>query len=172
MKNINHIVLILGLLGSGTVVAEEMAPEPAPAPAATLVPGAPTTPVQLTVDYVEEFLKEAKLQVCAIEEIKPASSPWKGTIASYWVEIAPDCSRRSVTNPDIARIQQFETTADRDALVKYHRTNAPRGINLRAAIWPVGNFSAIALIGPNLGKNKIELQKVYEKRLAAGKKAK
>lgn len=159
MKKINCTVLLLGLLGSGMAFS---APE-------LLTPNKPVT---LTVPYVEGFLNEAGLQVCSIEELNPAASPWKGTVASMWVEIAQDCSKRNLNNPDIARIQQFDNTPDRDRVVSHYRTNAPRGINLRAGIWPVGDFSAVALIGPNVGKNRQALQKVYEKRLAESKNKK
>lgn len=130
---------------------------------------ADTPPVQLTPDYVEGFLKDAGLQLCAIETLDPKASLWKDAVASYWVEVASDCAATNRDNPDIARIMQFSSASARNSVVQHYRTNAPRGINLRAAVWPVGEYTAVGLIGPNTGRYRQALQRVYEQRAAARK---
>jgi hypothetical protein len=154
MKNITHVFALLGLVCSTALAA----------------PATQSAPHPLTVAYVEDFLKESGLQACRVEKLNPSVSSWHGTITSMWVEIAPDCTKSDSNNPDVVHVHQFSNTNDRDSMVSRYRSSMPRGISLRAGIWPVGDFSAVALIGPNTGKYRAQLQATYEKRLAAARK--
>lgn len=128
-----------------------------------------TKPRDVTVDKIENFLSAAGLQSCRVEKLNPKVSSWHGTIVSVWVEMAPDCSKANPDNPDIGHFHQFNNKADRDAMISRYRSSLPRGINLHVGIWPVGDFGAIALLGPNMNKYKDLIQAEFAKRLAAEK---
>ncbi|MDQ8035872.1 MAG: hypothetical protein REI12_00500 [Pedobacter sp.] len=127
------------------------------------------TPREVTVAKIEEFLGAAGLQSCRVEKLNPKVSSWHGTIVSVWVEMAPDCTKSNPDNPDVGHFHQFNNKADRDAMISRYRSSLPRGINLHAGIWPVGDFGAIALLGPNMNKYKDLIQAEFSKRLAAEK---
>jgi hypothetical protein len=133
--------------------------------AATATPSAAPAPV--TVAYVEDFLKEAGLQACRVEKLNPRVSTWHGTVASMWVEVAPDCTKSDQEDPDVIHVHQFDTSTNRDSMISRYRSSMPRGINISAGIWPVGDYGAVALIGPHAKKYRQQLQIVYEKRLGA-----
>lgn len=126
-------------------------------------------PREVTVAKIEEFLKSAGLQACRVEKLNPAVSSWHGTIFSAWVEMAPDCTKSNADNPDVGHFHQFNNKADRDAMISRYRSSLPRGINLHAGIWPVGDFGAIALIGPNMNKYRQQIQDEFKRRLDAEK---
>lgn len=149
------------------LLAVVMASPPA---ASTVLAATTAVPAPITVAQVEDFLKEGGLQACRVEKLNPSVSTWHGTVASMWVEIAADCTHSDSDNPDVAHVHQFNNTEDRDKMVSRYRSSMPRGINLRAGIWPVGDYYAVALIGPNMNKYRQLLQTVYEKRQAAAAK--
>lgn len=126
-------------------------------------------PREVTVAKIEDFLGAAGLQSCRVEKLNPKVSSWQGTIVSVWVEMAPDCTKANPDHPDVGHFHQFNNKADRDAMISRYRSSLPRGINLHAGIWPVGDFGAIALLGPNMNKYKDLIQAEFAKRLAAEK---
>lgn len=151
MKNIFRTLLGAALLSSTVAYAD-------------------ATPRNVTLEQVENFLSSAGLQSCRVEKIDPKKSTWSSTRLSAWIELAPDCSKADPNNPDVGHFHQFNSKFERDAMISRFRSSLPRGINLQAGIWPVGDFGAIALIGPHMNQYKALIQAEFTKRLAEERK--
>lgn len=163
MKNIFATLLTSTLLSTASITLADPT-----TPAATTAPA----PRHVTVEKIESFLSAAGLQSCRMEQLNPKISSWHGTIISVWIELAPDCTKANPDNPDVGHFHQFNSKADRDTMVSRYRSSLPRGINIPAGIWPVGDYGAIALIGPNKEKYRQLIQAEFVKRLDAEKQQK
>lgn len=151
MKNIFATLLASAILSTAAVSQADTAAAPRP----------------VTAEKIESFLSAAGLQSCRVEQLNPKISSWHGTILSVWVEMAPDCTKANPDNPDVGHFHQFSSKTARDAMVSRYRSSLPRGINIPAGIWPVGDYGAIALIGPHKEKYRQLIQAEFVKRLAA-----
>lgn len=117
----------------------------------------------MTMEAVEQFLRDAGLNACEITEIDPFVSKINGALRSLSIGVAEDCADYDPADPTVANVHQFGDRQARDAMVASLRDLRFRALQAYGNIWVVGDFVVI-LLGPRRDEIQALLQAEYRRR--------
>jgi hypothetical protein len=120
-------------------------------------------PAPMTMDAVEQFLRDAGLKACEITEIDPFVSHFNGALRSLSIGVATDCEDYDPADPTVANVHQFANLQARDALVASLRDLRYRALRAYGNVWVVDNF-VVVLLGPRRDEVEDLLKAEYRRR--------